>query len=292
MFTVGEFSRIAHVSKRLLRYYDEIGLLKPMQTDPATGYRYYSAEQLPLLNRILVLKDLGLSLEQVQRLLSDNISTEEIHGMLLLRKAETERRLKAELQRIRSIEARLQSIQNAESSRTPDVIIKQLPAQQALSVRMLVESFEAGLAIFSRIGAGLPEKSASGWYFTMCHDDEYVSRDMDLEMGYLADVQPHAPVPLGGGLRLQPRQLPEATMATMVVKGGIDTILAGYMALGTWIATNEYHLADTPREITLQVPQTRDGSDLITEIQFPIAENPFTASPHPQTPSPTGGEGA
>ncbi len=65
MFTVGEFSRLARVSKRLLRYYDEIGLLKPSHTDPMTGYRFYSAKQMPLLNRILALKDLGLSLDQI-----------------------------------------------------------------------------------------------------------------------------------------------------------------------------------------------------------------------------------
>ena len=75
MFTVGEFARLAQVSRRLLRYYDEIGLLKPMQTDRFTDYRYYSAEQLPQLNRILALKDLGLSLDQIQRMLSDKVST-------------------------------------------------------------------------------------------------------------------------------------------------------------------------------------------------------------------------
>src|SRR6185295_8996279 len=90
MFTVGEFSQLAQVSKRLLRYYDEIGLLKPIHVDAATGYRYYSAEQMPLLNRILALKDLGLSLDQIQRVLSDNVSTDEIQGMLLLKKAEVE----------------------------------------------------------------------------------------------------------------------------------------------------------------------------------------------------------
>ena len=82
MFTVGEFARLAQVSRRLLRYYDEIGLLKPSHTDRFTGYRYYCAEQLPQLNRILALKDLGLSLEQIRRVIQDNVSTDEIHGML------------------------------------------------------------------------------------------------------------------------------------------------------------------------------------------------------------------
>src|SRR5262249_74940 len=108
MFTVGEFSSLAQVSKRLLRYYDEIGLLKPIRTDQVTGHRYYSVEQLPYLNRILALKDLGLSLDQIRQLLSDKVSTDEIQGMLLMVKAEIEQQLQEEYYRIRNIEARLQ----------------------------------------------------------------------------------------------------------------------------------------------------------------------------------------
>src|SRR5688572_26572052 len=99
MFTIGEFARLAQVSNRLLRYYDEIGLLTPAQTDRFTGYRYYSAAQLPELNRILALRELDLSLEQIQRILRDKISVEEMQGMLLLKKAEIEQHVQAEAQR-------------------------------------------------------------------------------------------------------------------------------------------------------------------------------------------------
>src|SRR6185503_7961385 len=74
VFKIGDFSRIARVSCRLLRYYDEIGLLKPGSTQRDSGYRYYSASQLPRLNRILVLKELGLSLEEIARVLDSNLS--------------------------------------------------------------------------------------------------------------------------------------------------------------------------------------------------------------------------
>ena len=90
MFRIGDFSKIAQVSGRLLRYYDEIGLLSPEFTDPESGYRYYSARQLPRLNRILALKDLGLSLEQIARMLTRGTSTAEIREMLALRKAHIE----------------------------------------------------------------------------------------------------------------------------------------------------------------------------------------------------------
>src|SRR3982750_1709449 len=138
MFTVGEFSRLAQVSKRLLRYYDEFGLLKPLHTDRFTGYRYYSAEQLPQLNRILVLKDLGLALEQIRDILHNKVSADEIQGMLLLKKAEIEQQLQSEIQRIRNIESRLQSIRNAETHQPLDVVMKQIPAQPVLSVRTII----------------------------------------------------------------------------------------------------------------------------------------------------------
>jgi DNA-binding transcriptional MerR regulator len=85
MFLTGEFSQIARVSKRLLQYYDEIGLLKPAHIDPHTGYRYYSARQLPRLNRILVLKDLGLGLDSIAKMMQADVSDTEIGGMLLMK---------------------------------------------------------------------------------------------------------------------------------------------------------------------------------------------------------------
>ena len=80
MFSIGEFSRLGGVSVRTLRHYDEIGLLRPATVDPDTGYRGYSADQLGQLNRIMALKELGLSLTQARRLL-DGITLDELHGL-------------------------------------------------------------------------------------------------------------------------------------------------------------------------------------------------------------------
>jgi DNA-binding transcriptional MerR regulator len=271
MFTVGEFSRIAQVSKRLLRYYDEIGLLKPIHTDRFTGYRYYNAEQLSYLNRILALRDLGLSLDQIQEMLRENVTIDEIQRMLLLKKAEIEQQVQRDLQRVRKIESRLQAIHSEEASRPINVVLKHTPALPVLSVRTIVETFEDGLEIFDQISAALPEKSIYGFRFCISHDDGCVERNMDLEMGQLLDATSHAPVPLSGGLQLRFRELPEvATMATFVVKGALESIHAGYREIGFWIEANDYRLAGIPREISLQAPQAADGSDLVTEIQFPV----------------------
>ena len=85
MFQIGEFARIGQVSTAQLRRYDKMGLLVPENVDRFTGYRYYSATQLPRLNQILALKELGLTLKQIGRALNDNISTDELRGMLYMK---------------------------------------------------------------------------------------------------------------------------------------------------------------------------------------------------------------
>ncbi len=143
MFQIGAFSKIAQVSGRLLRYYDEIGLLSPEATDPETGYRYYNAQQLPRLNRILVLKELGLSLEQISRLLDQHITVDEIRGMMTLRKAQIEQTVQTEMARLRAVEARLQQINTHGQIQEPDVVLKAIPAQPFLAVRDMLHGIGA-----------------------------------------------------------------------------------------------------------------------------------------------------
>lgn len=273
MFTSGEFARLAQVSKRLLRYYDEIGLLKPIRTDNDTGYRYYSAEQLPDLNRILALKELGLSLEQIQRVLRDRVSVDEMEGMLLLKKAEIEQQLQSEIQRIRNIESRLASIRNTEANQPLDVVIKQLPAQPVLSVRAVIDTFEAGLGIFGQIMAALPQTSAKGLFFAIWHSGGPYERGSDIEMGCMTEANSKAlaPIRLHDDLQLQLAELPAvSTMATFVVKGSIENMHSGYGAIGTWAEVNGYRFAGAPREIFLQMSLAADGGDNLIEIQYPL----------------------
>ena len=69
MLRIGDFSRLARVTIKTLHHYDEAGLLRPAHVDAQTGYRYYTATQLETLRRILLLKDLGFTLEEIRELL-------------------------------------------------------------------------------------------------------------------------------------------------------------------------------------------------------------------------------
>ena len=110
MLKIGDFSQLAQVSVRALRIYDEMGLRKPVHVDRFSGYRYYEAEQLPRLNRIIALKDLGLSLEQISQLLNDNLSAEQLRGMLMMKQADLEQELKEGKLRLMRVAARLRQI--------------------------------------------------------------------------------------------------------------------------------------------------------------------------------------
>lgn len=100
MIRIGDFSKLSQVTIKALRYYDEMGLLKPINVDEFTGYRYYVVEQLARLNRILALKDLGLSLEQVAQVLNEGVSPERLRGMLQLKQAELRQHIADEQARL------------------------------------------------------------------------------------------------------------------------------------------------------------------------------------------------
>jgi DNA-binding transcriptional MerR regulator len=120
MFSIGEFARLGGVSVRTLRHYDEIGLLRPATVDPDTGYRGYSAARLGQISRIIALKELGLSLAQVRRLL-DGVTLGELRGMLLLRRAQFEHEVDQHTNQLLGVEARLSSI--AKEDGMPDDIL-------------------------------------------------------------------------------------------------------------------------------------------------------------------------
>src|SRR5258706_15232289 len=97
MFTIGPFGRLAGVSAKVLRSYEAAGVFQPVWSDPATGYRYYSPAQLPEIRRILALRDMGIGLAEIGRL---------VGGRADLRDALARRRGELERER-REIERRL-----------------------------------------------------------------------------------------------------------------------------------------------------------------------------------------
>jgi DNA-binding transcriptional MerR regulator len=157
MFSIGEFARLGGVSVRTLRHYDEIGLLRPATVDPDTGYRGYSAARLGQISRIIALKELGLSLAQVRRLL-DGVTLGELRGMLLLRRAQFEHEVDQHTNQLLGVEARLSSIAK-EDGMPDDIVAKTIPFDQ-LGIHDRVK--EAGPRIIFT-NASTARTSLSSW---------------------------------------------------------------------------------------------------------------------------------
>ena len=88
MLKIGEFSKLSRISVRMLRHYDEIGLLMPEEIDPFTGYRYYSEDQLLAAGRIAALRDMGFGLSAIGEILACGADREALEGHLLRHRAE------------------------------------------------------------------------------------------------------------------------------------------------------------------------------------------------------------
>jgi DNA-binding transcriptional MerR regulator len=274
MFQIGEFSRIARISARQLRHYDDLGLFRPARIDRETGYRYYSAAQLPQLNRILALKDLGFTLDQIARLIEQELSAEELHGMLSLRKAQVEQTIRDELTRMRSIEERIWQIETEGVLSDEAVVLKSIPEQRFLSVRHVMPTIRDGFMRVYDIHRLLGQRaggSVFGNFGLIFHSDGFETENIDVEMGFVLAQEFPETVALRDGSRLTVRTIPAVrTMATLARVGIYNDSVGHYGALGTWIERHDYEIAGPGWEVFLQpfVPGRED--EAVIEIRLPV----------------------
>lgn len=282
MFRIGEFSLIAQVSGRLLRYYDEIGLLSPEYTDPQTGYRYYNAGQLPRLNRILVLKELGLGLDQIARLLGQDTSSEEIRGMLLLRKAQIAQAMQDDLAQLQLVEARLDQLDAFGQTPILDVVVKAIPPQRYLALREVFADVAAVRRLVVQMTAIAPHKmspSSLGQVAFVIHSRMFDPDALDFEVGYLLTGKSPAAIQLSEERVLTVHDLPAVEMmATLVHAGRLSDIHRSYGLLGTWVEQQQWQIVGQGRQILLQLPQPGQD-DAVIELQLPVSKTGT-----PQTP--------
>ena len=274
MFRIGEFSKIAQTPVSQLRYYDQIGLFQPEHTDQFTGYRYYQASQLPDLNRILAMKELGLTLEQIQHLVMDNVSAEEIRGMLSLKKAQVEQELHAQVERLRYIEARLRQVEQDGAMSLDDIVIKELPTQPFYSFRSTLSDVREAIGHrveISRLLPGYIPQKKLGHFMAMLHEDAFTIENTDVEMGFLLNDVIDESLKLSSGHMLSVRMLPHVEMAACVARvGGFENGYDSYGAVGRWLEVNNYQLAGPIREVFIvQAPPER-MEEMVCEIQFPL----------------------
>ncbi|MEM7799404.1 MAG: MerR family transcriptional regulator [Chloroflexota bacterium] len=276
MFRIGEFSKIAQTPISQLRYYDRIGIFQPAHTDKFTSYRYYSADQLPDLNRILALKELGLTLDQIKQMVQENVSPSEIRGMLALRKAQAEQAIEAEMNRLRIIEARLKQVESQGALAEDDVILKAVDAIPFFSTRNILPTLFDGTDVMGELMMRVPQhvgEKRLSHLTAIIHGDAFSIEKADVEMGYLLKGEAKAPLLLSNGSEAKMRILPaEEKVISAVRIGPFENGYDPYAKLGRWIESSGFKIAGPAREIFIEPPTEANRGQAVCEIQFPVQE--------------------
>ncbi|MER0245924.1 MerR family transcriptional regulator [Streptomyces sp. HSW2009] len=287
MFSIGDFAKHGRVSVRMLRHYDAIGLLRPAHVDPYTGYRGYRASQLARLNRVIALKELGFTLQQVRAVLDEEVDVGELRGMLRLRRAELAAAMAADAARLTGIEARLRTIESEGTMSADEVVIKSVPTVRVAELSGIAESFEPehiGPVIgplyeelFRRLAtAGVqPAGPAIAYYepgpadapegSVAVHAAVQVAGQAGVEVGAQVGVGPDA----GHGFDVV--DLPGVERAATVVhRGSMDAILPTAQTLARWIEANGYRATGYARELYLDCDGPKET--WVTELQEAVSE--------------------
>lgn len=259
MLAIGEFSRLTHLSVRTLRRYHDAGLLEPASVDPATGYRSYSADQIPVAQVIHRLRELDVPLADVQRILR----SPDPHARAGL-VAEHLQRLEAELDRTRAAVASLRRLLRPEPPPL-DVELRAVPATTVAAVADDVRHDEV-LTWYAGAMAELdavvdePAGPPGGLYDNALFEEG---------RGRLLVYRPTDDPPRRG--RVHPVTLPAVELAVTTHVGEHDDIDVSYGELGAWVVANALAVAGPVRETYLVGPRdTPEPSAWRTEIGWPV----------------------
>lgn len=264
MLKIGDFARLGQVSVRMLRNYDELGLLTPAHIDQWTNYRSYTAHQLARLNRIVALKDLGFGLEVVGKLLDEHLTLEQLQGMLRLRRAELAQELRSTSERLAAVESRLRLIERKASMSEREFVVKALPA-----IRLAQRS--TTVATQDDVGA-----QVGPMFDGVANALVAAGGQLGLAVGYYATtddgLECHAGFPYAGPAAegFEIGELPVVSDAvTLVHLGSMATIAESWQAIGGWLGDNGAEPSGACRELYLETPMG-DQDSWVTELQQPF----------------------
>jgi len=243
-------------------------LLKPVNVDRFTGYRYYSVEQVLRLNRISILRNLGLSLAEVAKIMDDNPSSVQIIQMLRVKQEEIRSRLKDDESRLDQVEEWLKQIEKEGFMPDLQVNTKKIEKQKVASLRRTIPTYKDICVLFDELCGYLVEKKAKwiGPPLAIYHDIEYKENDVDVELA----------VPITGDLevtgRIMVRELEGIDQVVCVIhKGPYETFNQTYGFMMKWLEKSTWEMNGPNREVYLHGPdQSKDPTTYITELQFPV----------------------
>ncbi len=274
MLKIGEFSCLSQISIKALRIYDELGLLQPSQVDRFTGYRYYTLQQLPRAHRIMALKEMGLSLEQIGITLNREISTDELRGMFRLKQAEIEQRIREDQQRLAMIEFHINMINAEDKMSELDIVVKQVAPTRVLFLKLKAKN-----TIISNVGNEIVEAVKKqgieyGHHMGIVYGDE-LNPDENMEYAFALSIEASQtePLELASYGTMNVSELP-AILAATTIKQGASAMeyLETQTLLKRWAVENNYCFGDEMRTIHYKGPMHGAPiSEWVSEFQVTIS---------------------
>ena len=270
MFRIGEFSKLTQVSVRMLRHYDKMGLLTPAATDRWTGYRMYSVDQIPVLNKIIYLRDSGFNIAEIAVALNhDNEGF--IVGELDRKSSEIRQNIRNEEAKLKKIELAKRELLLGKDEMHYHVSIKSIPGYQVLALRKIIPDYYGESELWKELCDFVEEKhlEVSEQTFAIYHDTDYREENVDVELCVLTDKTGQNEGPFSFR-----HTDPVPAMACTMVYGEFANISGAYLALARWLQKNSrYTMGSSTRQIVHRGPWNEENPDrYLTEIQIPLEE--------------------
>lgn len=265
MYTIGAFSKLSHLSARMLRYYDALGLLRPARVDPETGYRYYDSAQLVRLEAIRRLRDYGFSLAEVPELLE--LEQGELALRLRQRRLDAYRELAGLRAQVRRLEEELMQMEDIDMLKnTYQVILLPDPPRRMLTLRRTIAMSQIH-DLFQDLRQeaakrGLRQSGPTQSAYLGC-EFNYEHMDMEAQM----EVEGADP-----GIRTIPGGLYAATTH----RGSYETLQYAYNAVCGWLGEHpEYRVCGPALERYLKDETSgAPPEEYETGILFPVEKQP------------------
>ncbi len=271
MLKIGEFSKLSRVSIRLLRQYDEAGLLAPASTDPFTGYRYYSEAQLPTANRITALKEMGFTHTVISEILRCYDDPASLERWLLLRREEAEEETAKAARRLRLLDTAIERLRKDEANMKYDVTVKTIPERYVASVRQVIPSYDHEgylWGVFCEETARMNIQDGDPVLCTaLFHDGEFKETDVDVE------IQKSVTGSYPDTKHVKFKTVPAVQVASATFQGSYDKIGEVNEAVAAWVAGNGWTFDGVAFNIYHVSPhETKNSDEFVTEVCYPVKQ--------------------
>lgn len=269
MLKIGVFSKLSRISIRMLRHYDEMGLLKPQTIDSFSGYRYYSEAQLPIAERITSLKNMGFSLTAIKEIMENFDDSKALSQFLSVKKAEVLEEAEDIKQRLILLETTITKLRKDGTAMTYSVSLKELPERYVASVRQIIPSYqhEGQLwGILMQETAPLQIQDGDPCYtLAIFHDGEHKESDVDVE------VQKSVKGTYPNTQHVVFKTVPATLIASATYQGSYDKVGQVNEAVANWVQDNEYEFNGLSFCIYHVSPhETSNSDEWVTEVCYPV----------------------